>query len=351
MKVPTTLNSSSIDRRRWKALGIPNELGEPARRLGDAYLAMGCEEKSFTCAPYLMETAPSAGEHVAWGESNAVIFANSILGARTTKMADYLDIASAIVGLVPAAGVHVDEGRKPTVVLDAAPLLAREEILATAGSAFWPVLGYLVGLVAGSEIPLVIGIGSSSSSSPSSPSSSSDQDVLLLPSRDDLKAFSAAFGTTGAAPLFHIEGVTPEAPVGCERPMHPPPIQLTPDSFSKAWRTLDSGGDGGEGQGEAEDRVDLVALGNPHLSITECAEIARICEELQEHAGGVQTGQGGETPRVIATLGRGVLDEAREKGYAQSMERFGIEFVNDTCEFARFRRNLLRARVGGRARL
>ena len=209
-------------------------------------------------------------------------------------------------GLAPAAGAHMDAGRAPSVVLDAAPLLASEDVIASTGSAFWPALGYLVGLEAGAEVPLVTGLNG-----------------VLTPSRDDLKAFSAAFGTTGAAPLFHIEGLTPEAPEGCARP----PLEtraLTVERFAKAWCTLDSaGGDGGD---ESADAVDLIALGNPHLSITECAEIARLCDEV-----GKRSTKDGPGPRVIATLGRNVLEQAQKRGYAATMESFGVEFVTDTC--------------------
>ena len=82
VRVPTTLNAISVDRFNWRALGVPEESGEPAEALANAYLDMGAQP-SFTCAPYLLETAPRRGEHIGWGESNAVVFANSILGARS----------------------------------------------------------------------------------------------------------------------------------------------------------------------------------------------------------------------------------------------------------------------------
>uniref|UniRef100_A0A7S3SIT8 Aconitase X catalytic domain-containing protein n=1 Tax=Emiliania huxleyi TaxID=2903 RepID=A0A7S3SIT8_EMIHU len=119
--VPTTLNSNSVDRRRWRAMGVPASLGEPSEALGQAYLDLGAS-LSFTCSPYLLPSAPRLGEHVAWGESNAVVFANSVLGARTLKYADYLDICAALVGRAPAAGAHLDEHRHATLVLDASAL-------------------------------------------------------------------------------------------------------------------------------------------------------------------------------------------------------------------------------------
>ena len=100
VRVPTTLNSISVDQRRWRELGIDPALGEPASALGDAYMAMGAQ-LSFTCAPYLLDSAPKAGEQIVWAESNAVVYANSVLGARTLKYPDYLDICIALTGRAP----------------------------------------------------------------------------------------------------------------------------------------------------------------------------------------------------------------------------------------------------------
>ena len=114
MRVPTTLNAISVDYRRWRELGVPQATGERAAALADAYLALGATP-SFTCAPYLLESAPAAGEHVGWGESNAVVYANSVLGARTQKYADFLDACVALTGRAPAAGAHLDDGRRATL--------------------------------------------------------------------------------------------------------------------------------------------------------------------------------------------------------------------------------------------
>ena len=103
VRVPTTLNSISVDQRRWRELGFAPALGEPASALGDAYMAMGAQ-LSFTCAPYLLDSAPKAGEQIVWAESNAVVYANSVLGARTLKYPDYLDICIALTGRASGAG-------------------------------------------------------------------------------------------------------------------------------------------------------------------------------------------------------------------------------------------------------
>ena len=96
--VPTTLNAQSVDRRRWQALGVDAEYASNANAVGDAYLGMGCDDMSFTCAPYLLEKVPRLGEQIMWGESNAVVYSNSVIGARTEKYADYFDILAAICG-------------------------------------------------------------------------------------------------------------------------------------------------------------------------------------------------------------------------------------------------------------
>jgi hypothetical protein len=189
VRVPTSLNAISVDQRRWRELGVRPALGEPASALGDAYVELGATP-TFTCAPYLLEgSAPAAGEHIGWGESNAVVFANSCLGARTQKTADFLDVCIALTGRAPAAGVHLDCNRRARLVLSLPNLDA-----ATLDDSFYPTLGYLCGLEAEGRVPVVTGLETAS------------------PTRDDLKAFSAAFGTTASTPLFHLAGVTPEAP-------------------------------------------------------------------------------------------------------------------------------------------
>ncbi len=115
LRVPTTLNSISVDQRRWRELGIDPTLGEPASALGDAYMAMGAQ-LSFTCAPYLLDSAPKAGEQIVWAESNAVVYANSVLGARTLKYPDYLDICIALTGRAPLIGCHLNAHYAPGLV-------------------------------------------------------------------------------------------------------------------------------------------------------------------------------------------------------------------------------------------
>ena len=287
VRVPTTLNSISVDQRRWRELGIDPVLGVPASALGDAYMAMGAQ-LSFTCAPYLLDSAPKAGEQIVWAESNAVVYANSVLGARTLKYPDYLDICIALTGRAPLIGCHLESQRK-------ARLHVQVPQLADLDDAFYPLLGYHIGALAGSHIPLVSGL------------------EHHHPDRDDLKAFGAAFATTSAAPLFHIAGVTPEA-------LNPAQvldqdlavIKINVQDLLLSWQELNSA---------RNSRVDVVSLGNPHFSLTEFAHLARLCQGRHRH------------PDVVLaiTCGRAVLEQARNAGHIAVLEAFGVTLVTDTC--------------------
>ena len=303
VSVPTTLNSGSVDRRRWESLGLSRDESGPALEVGNAYLKLGCKN-SFTCAPYLLyDTKPKLSEDIAWGESNAVVFANSVIGARTAKYPDYLDICAAICGKVPQADVHITSNRLATVEIDASDIIGEIllELSEPCYDSFFPAFGYLCGSKAGSRIPVISGL----------------DDLSDKISRDDLKAFSAAFGTTSGAPLFHIVGVTPEATtlsdVLCNR-RDKETIKLTADDILKALETLDRGLD-------REDYIDIVALGNPHLSLDECKRIASLCDGDESHS----------EVKVIATMGRQIYEEAKAAGYICKMKKFGFSFINDTC--------------------
>ena len=289
VSVPTTLNSISVDQRRWRELGVDPALGEPASALGDAYMAMGAQ-LSFTCAPYLLDSAPKAGEQIVWAESNAVVYANSVLGARTLKYPDYLDICIALTGRAPLIGCHLDAQRKARLQIELPALGELDD-------AFYPLLGYHIGALAGSRIPLVYGLEQYS------------------PNLDDLKAFGAAFATTSAAPLFHIAGVTPEAidPLQVLEPDTGIPVEkIRLEDLLLSWRELNSARD---------NRVDVVSLGNPHFSLTEFAQLATLCLDRRKHAHVV----------LAITCGRAVLEQARSAGHIAVIEAFGATLVTDTC--------------------
>lgn len=289
VRVPTTLNSISVDKRKWRELGVDAGLGEPASALGDAYLNMGARV-SFTCAPYLLDTKPARGDQIVWAESNAVVYANSVLGARTLKYPDYLDICIALTGRAPLTGSHCDNGRLATLHIE----VQKPDM---ADDAFYPLLGYHTGLLAATEIPVITGLENAA------------------PDSDDLKAFGAAFATTSAAPMFHIAGVTPEAPDaatalgGKAAKRH---RVVSADDLARSWRELDS---------SEETAVQLISLGNPHFSLTECAKLAGLCAQRKKDP---QTA-------LVVTMGRDVNEQARAAGYISTLEAFGALIVTDTC--------------------
>lgn len=150
----------STDLRFWERLGIiPSNSQQASIKLAEAYVALGCSDTSFTCAPYLLEGPPKLGEQIVWGESNAVVYANSVIGARTEKYADYLDICCAIVGMVPAVGVHLTKNRQPGILLDVGGVdLSTDD--KESFNLLFPVLGHLCGRLADGEVPILTGLES-----------------------------------------------------------------------------------------------------------------------------------------------------------------------------------------------
>ncbi|MBP1887600.1 aconitase X [Sinorhizobium mexicanum] len=283
VRVPTTMNAISVDRSNWQAQGVPAAFGDPAARLADAYVRMGCRP-TFTCSPYLLDSAPRAGESIAWAESNAVIFANSVLGARTAKHPDFLDLCIALTGRAPHSGVYLDEHRKARRVIDV-------DLPEDVDDAFWPLIGYLAGRAAPDRIPLLRGL------------------APARPTRDDLKALCAAFGTTSAAPMLHVEGVTPEADgaaaedAGC--------ATITRADMAAAWSSLNAG----------PDEVELVAIGSPHASLGECRALADALGGRKRHPEVV----------VIVTAAHQVIAEARSEGTLARLETSGVQVLPDLC--------------------
>ncbi|MGV1819911.1 aconitase X [Agrobacterium sp. CG160-95] len=283
VRVPTTMNAISVDKAHWRAQGVPEDFGDPAARLADAYVRMGCRP-TFTCSPYLLDSAPQAGDMIAWAESNAVIFANTVLGARTAKHPDFLDLCIALTGRAPLSGVYLEENRRPQRIVDVA---LPEDI----NDAFWPLIGYLAGKAAPDCIPLLRGLGAAK------------------PSRDDLKALCAAFGTTSAAPMLHIEGVTPEARLEPVETAETVTVSLA--DMAAGWSLLNEG---------PED-VQLVAIGSPHASLEECRALASAFNGRRRHANVV----------VIVTAGQQVIDAAERDGTLQSLHDSGVQVLPDLC--------------------
>ncbi len=288
VRVPTTLNSISVDQRRWRQQGIDPDFGSPASALGDAYMKMGAQ-LSYTCAPYLLDTAPARGEQIVWAESNAVVYANSVLGARTLKYADFIDICIALTGRAPSSGCHLDAGRLPTCSIAVETPLQSSD-------AYWPLLGYHIGLLAENDVPIVYGLDKTA------------------PTSDNLKAFSAAFATTSSSAMFHLYGVTPEADSADVhmRTHHTPPLRVSNTDLLGSWHELNSATD---------TTVSAVCLGNPHFSLTECQTLASLCAGKQKHP----------DTKLYVTLGRAIHTAANQADLVTPLEQFGVEFITDTC--------------------
>ena len=279
--IPTTMNAISVDHGNWRQQGVPPDFGLRAARLADAYVAMGARP-TFTCAPYLLESAPKAGENIGWSESNAVIYANTVLAARTVKHPDYLDLFIAMTGRAPLSGVYLTENRAPRrrVHIDLPP---------DHDDALWPMLGYIAGQLAPDRIPLLTGL------------------EATVPSEDDLKAMCAAFGTTSAAPMLHVAGHTPEAG---DFPQPADTVTVTRADLARVWAELNRG----------PERIDLVAFGSPHFSLPECRALAALAK-----------GHRAEGTDVIVTLGQDVLAKARAEGTLARLEAFGATLIPDIC--------------------
>jgi predicted aconitase len=276
------------------------EMVQGARKLMELYDQLGCKP-TWTCAPYQIPGGPKFGEHIVVGESNAVTYYNSAVGARTNKYGDYLDVACALVGKAPFAGLHTDEGRRALLHFDVSHLpeaLRRENI-------FHHLLGHHVGRIAGRRVPVVTGL-------------------LPTTTKDDLKAVSTAVAASGGVELWHGVGVTPEAPtldaVFASGEKH----LVSIDDMRRAQAQLSVGVDGS---------LDMVALGTPHFS----AEEFRATVEALD-------GRRVTVPFTITTS-RFVWDYVKSKGWDAVLQRAGIEIIGDICSYYSPGINGMRGRV------
>jgi predicted aconitase len=290
VSVRATLNVGAIDLTGCSRNQLPPHELAMATRMMHAYRELGCEP-TWTCAPYQAGHRPRLGSQVAWGESNAVAFCNSVLGARTNRYGDFLDIACAIAGRAPDYGLHRSENRHATVVFDVSDL---DDAFLKSDVA-WPVLGNLYGRVIGTAIGVITGL-------------------RMRPWEDILKAFGATAASSGSVALFHVAGTTPEAPDEATACGHRPPrerIRVTPEMVRDAQRRLSTT--------EAADRIDAVAIGSPHLSLE---EFDRLRARLRGRRLAVP---------LYACTGRHVLHILERDGHRAELEASGVVIVADTC--------------------
>jgi cis-L-3-hydroxyproline dehydratase len=289
--VPTTLNVSGVDENHWREWPVPEDWAHHAHRQMIAYQSMGTIP-TWTCAPYQSEYRPQFGQQIAWGESNAIAFANSVIGARTERYPDLLDICAAITGRVPAFGLHLTENRAGQILLKLVdiPVEIQNE------ASFYPVLGNLMGKLAGEKIPVIQGLSAN-------------------PDEDQFKALCAAGASAGAVALFHMVGVTPEAPTleaAFQGKQPQKEIFITMKELHQSWQSLST---------SPGDDLDMVALGCPHLSIEEFRELNQLVKGAQCH------------PEVnfLVTTNRAMLARAESEGLLTPLKEFGTRFTLDTC--------------------
>jgi len=275
VKVLTTLNPAGMDLENWRNLGIPSDFAEKQERVINAFKKLGIIT-TCTCTPYLIGNLPRFGEHIAWSESSAVTFANSVLGAKTNKEGGPSALASAITGKTPYYGFHLDKNREPEIVVN-----VKKE---PKSEMEFGALALAIGKMVGKKIPLIKGIKKASV--------------------DDLKSFCASFATYSSTIMFHMEGITPNKFKANPKET----IEITSKDVEDAIRFLNDEGD-----------VDFVFIGCPHCSLAEIEKISKLLK-----------GKKVKKETWICTA-RPTKKIADAMGYTKIIEDSGAKFACDTC--------------------
>jgi len=287
--VRTTCDPGSIDFSRWREFRTPAGYAERQIKIAQLLGQMGVVP-TWTCTPYTTFNVPRFGEHIGWSESSAVVFANSVIGARTNRLAAYVDVCAALVGRVPRFGLHLPEHRRGEVLFELSPDLA-----ANFEDHFFPVLGYLVGQKTGDRIPVIRGV----------PHATFDQ----------LKAFGAAAAASGSVALYHMVGITPEARTAEEAFGAQSPAERIAVDRRQIALTMEQMSTGQSGP------VDVVGIGCPHASLDQFARYAALLQGKQ-----VRTGV-----ELWVCANSTVEAMARAMGYVADIERAGAKLMVGTC--------------------
>ena len=289
VSVPTTLDPGSIDFKRWREFKTPEDYAKKQIIIGELLEKMGVIPL-WTCTPYYLLNIPLFGQDLAWSESSAVAFVNSVIGARTNRMSAYMDLCAAILGKVPMFGLHLTENRRGDILEE-----IEQELSDLFSDVHFPALGYLIGQIAEDKIPVIKG--------------------LKEASFDQLKAFSAAAASTGSVALYHIVGITPEAPTLEKAFQGKEPVKQIRIGLKQIQETMESmcTYDGG--------KVDIVGLGCPHASIDQMGRYARLLN-------GKKISQSVElwicTNEIVEKM-------AQKMGYIDTIERVGGKMMVGTC--------------------
>jgi hypothetical protein len=299
VSVPTTLNVGTLDLLHPELWRGDPRTAERGRLLMDRYRRLGCRP-TFTCAPYqLADARPAFGEQVAWAESNAIVFANSVLGARTERYGDFIDVACAITGRVPDAGLHRTDARRAVLVLRLAPGVPQA---LRAADALYPVLGIVLGRRAGTRVAAIDGLPPGIA-------------------EERLKALGAAAASSGAVAMFHVVGSTPEAPTlaaALQDRDADEECEVTLAELRAARDGLTTKGAGAPGSA-----IGAVSLGTPHASLAELREIAEALDG-ERIVDGVE---------LLISTARDTLAAAETEGTAERLRRAGAELLVDTCSY------------------
>lgn len=292
VRVPTTLNVGSVDLIHPELFIGKPEIGIGGARLMKAHEALGCLS-TFTCAPYQTMFRPKFGAQIAWAESNAIVFANSVIGARTNRYGDFIDLCCAMTGRAPFYGLHMVENRRARVLVEIDSLPSE---WSDAGPAC-VAAGHTIGKYCGDRIPVITGLPADTQ-------------------EDDLKALGAVAASSGAVAMFHAVGLTPEAPsleAALQGHQSEETIRLSADDLRKTVRQLSTVPDGTP--------LVAVSLGTPHFSL---AEFARLMPLIGVTRAAVD---------IYINTNRGVLTELEARGWAETLRVAGVTLVIDTCTY------------------
>lgn len=281
-RVLATLNPAGLDIENWEAMGIRREFAEKQARVIEAFARMGVQT-TCTCTPYLIGNLPAAGDHIAWAESSAVCYANSVLGARTNREGGPSALAAALTGFTPEYGFHLDHHRKPEVTIEVRAQLDGTHHYGALGIA----AGKLIENTGRKPVAYFTGAGK--------------------PGLEELKSLCASLATYGGAAMFHMQDVTPEG-----HQFEPPSDRwvIDQEQIDRAVSELQ----------EAESaEIDFVSLGCPHLSIDEIRHLAGLLK-------------GRRVKKTFwVTTSRPVKQMADELGYSEAITDAGAVFAVDTC--------------------
>ena len=278
VKVLTFLNPAGMDLEDWEAVGFPPDFAQNQLRIMNAFKSMGIVVTS-TCTPYLAGNLPRFREHIAWSESSAVSFANSVISARTNREGGPSALAAALLGKTPNYGLHLDEKRKPHFLIDVRASLKTDSDFGA--------LGWHIGKIVKDKIPYFKGLPNSTTT-------------------DNLKALGAAMAASGAVALYYAEELTPEAHLQDTKGLEE--VTVSDKDIKTTYDTLNSG-----------EEPDIVIMGCPHASLRDIQHVAELLK-----------GKTLKKPLWVCTS-RMMKEAANRMGYTETIEKAGGRVVADTC--------------------